>query len=400
MADFPPADRVAVAVSGGADSMALLLLLKEWGQAALVALTVDHGLREGSAVESAKVKEWCTVEGIFHEILVWEGEKPTSNIHELAREARYSLMTAYCTSQNIPQLFLGHHLQDQAETFLIRLARGSGVHGLKGMAAIRDQNGILLCRPLLKVPPERLKATLTAREKSWIDDPSNHNPKYTRTKMRQLLGILRDSGVSVERISHAMDNLSRSDAALEHYALRHLRATARAHAQGYVHISLSNFLKSPQEITLRCLRSLLMAVSGNTKPPRLENLLELEKTLQKPFVKRTLHGCLLFLTGDTLTLCREPAACTKNTLKGAETLWDGRFLLNGTVENIKPLGTLGWQQINNTKMGEALRPLPHPVRLTTPCVWDNDTVVSMASGVWVTQDPLARTWLETIISEN
>lgn len=393
MADFPAAPRIAVAVSGGADSMALLLLLKEWGQASLVALTVDHGLREGSAAESAKVKEWCALEGIFHEILVWEGEKPTSNIHELAREARYALMTAYCKSHNIPQLFLGHHVQDQAETFLIRLARGSGVQGLKGMAAIREQNGVLLCRPLLKVPPERLKATLTSRNHPWIDDPSNHNLKYTRTKMRQLVGILRDSGVSVARISHAMDNLSRSDDVLEHYALSHLRATAHAHAQGYVHISLSNFLKSPQEITLRCLRSLLMAVSGAVKPPRLENLLELEKTLQKPFVKRTLHGCLLYLTGDTLTLCREPAACMKNTLKGAETLWDGRFLLNGTIENIKPLGTLGWQQIKESEMGAALRPLPYPVRLTMPCVWDNDRVVGMAKGVWVTQDALARNWL-------
>jgi hypothetical protein len=140
-----------------------------------------------------------------------------------------------------------------------------------------------------------------------------------------------------------------------------------------------------------------MAVSGAVKPPRLENLLELEETLQKPFVKRTLHGCLLFLAGDTLTICREPAACTKNTLKGAETLWDGRFLLNGTVKNIKPLGILGWQQIKETEMGAALRPLPYPVRLTMPCVWDNDTVVSMASGVWVTQNTLARTWLEKYI---
>lgn len=398
MADFPAADRIAVAVSGGADSMALLLLLKEWGGASLVALTVDHGLREGSATESAKVKEFCASEGIFHEILVWEGEKPTSNMHELAREARYALMTAYCTSQNIPQLFLGHHLHDQAETFLIRLGRGSGVQGLKGMAAIREQNGILLCRPLLKVPPERLKATLTARKKSWIDDPSNHNLKYTRTKMRQLVGILRDSGVSVERISHAMDNLSRSDNALEHYALQHLQNSGHPHPQGYIHLNINTFLDAPEEIVLRCLKTLLMAVSGNRMPPRFESLIALWQVLPTPFRKRTLHGCLIYRTGETVTICREPAACMDEQPVAEAAHWDGRFLLNGFLGQqgiIKALGAAGWQQIKETEIGAALRPLPYPVRLTMPCVWDNDTVFSLVTTTWVTTDPLARKWLES-----
>jgi hypothetical protein len=103
----------------------------------------------------------------------------------------------------------------------------------------------------------------------------------------------------------------------------------------------------------------------------------------------------MFLAGDTLTLCREPAACMKNTLKGAETLWDGRFLVNGTVENIKPLGTNGWQQIKETEMGAALRPLPYPVRLTMPCVWLKEKVLALATGAWVTTDPLAKEWLNT-----
>jgi tRNA(Ile)-lysidine synthase len=401
MADFPAAPRIAVAVSGGADSMALLLLLKEWGQASLVALTVDHSLREESEVESAKVKEWCAVEGIFHETLVWEGEKPASNIHEMAREARYSLMTAYCTSQNISQLFLGHHLQDQAETFLIRLGRGSGVHGLKGMAAIREQNGILLCRPLLKVPPERLKATLTARKKSWIDDPSNHNLKYTRTKMRQLVGILRDSGVSVARISHAMDNLSRADDALQHYALLHLQQSGHAHPQGYIHLNTKSFLDAPEEIVLRCLKSLLMAVSGNAIPPRFENLLVLWQVLPTPFRKCTLHGCLIYRTGETVTICREPAACVDEQPVTENAHWDGRFLLKSFAVQqgvIKALGTAGWQQIKETEIGAALRPLPYLVRLTMPCVWDNDTVVCLATGVWVTTEELAREFLKKTIA--
>ncbi|MBM4438672.1 MAG: tRNA lysidine(34) synthetase TilS, partial [Actinobacteria bacterium] len=136
MRNLAPGTRVAVAVSGGADSLALTLLADEWARRtgrSIAALTVDHGLRPDSAAEASQVGAWLAAARIRHEVLRWEGQKPRSGIHAAAREARYRMLTSWCRENDVRDLLLAHHRDDQSETFLMRLARGSGPDGLAAM---------------------------------------------------------------------------------------------------------------------------------------------------------------------------------------------------------------------------------------------------------------------------
>src|SRR5688500_149409 len=171
---------IAVAVSGGGDSMALVLLLEDWTRergGRLLALTVDHGLRPESAEEARRVHDILQSRGIEHRVLTWEGEKPQSHIQERAREARYALLCAECVREKIPFLAAAHNAEDQIETFWMRLAHGSGLDGLAGMAARREMRGMDLLRPLLGFSREELRRYCAQAGIEWIEDPSNQNQK-------------------------------------------------------------------------------------------------------------------------------------------------------------------------------------------------------------------------------
>ena len=166
--------KVAVGVSGGADSLALVLLLDELLRPQgrqVIALTVDHGLREESATEAAYVAKLMAEHEIEHHILVWQGEKPSTGIEEAARDARYALLRGWCQANGVEILCVAHHQQDQAETFLMRLQRGSGVTGLCGMAEVNELDGVSIVRPLLNISSECLKNYLQLRNISWVEDP-------------------------------------------------------------------------------------------------------------------------------------------------------------------------------------------------------------------------------------
>jgi tRNA(Ile)-lysidine synthase len=177
--DFPADESLAVGVSGGPDSMALCFLLSLWAQQAkrktlIHALTVDHGLRTDSDAEAKQVGRWLKgFKGVRHKILTWRPDKAvTSRVQERAREARYALMASYMKDYGLSRLFLAHHLDDQAETVLFRLSRGTGLDGLSGMAAEQAfADGLVLCRPLLSIPKERLVQTCEANGVKFIDDP-------------------------------------------------------------------------------------------------------------------------------------------------------------------------------------------------------------------------------------
>lgn len=184
---FDDATMLAVAVSGGADSLALLALCRAaFGTARIAALTVDHGLRSESAAEAAHVAMLCAAAGIRYATLRWEGPHPAAGVQAAARTARYALMTGWCRAQGFPLLLTAHHADDQAETLLMRLHRGSGLSGLAGVRAARELNGIRLMRPLLDVRRAALRATLP-REWRPVDDPSNVDDRFTRTRARKLL---------------------------------------------------------------------------------------------------------------------------------------------------------------------------------------------------------------------
>src|SRR5579871_1101881 len=187
---FESRPRLGVAVSGGADSMALVLLCHRWAQArggAVLAISIDHGLRSDSAVEVRQVGRWLKARGIAHTALAWHHEASGgAAIQARARAARYALLAEACRKRAILHLALAHHAGDQAETVLMRLARG-GIDGLAGMSEIATRDGLRLIRPLLGIEPARLRATLAAARQEWIEDPSNANPVFERVRWRRAI---------------------------------------------------------------------------------------------------------------------------------------------------------------------------------------------------------------------
>lgn len=216
---------VAVGVSGGADSMALLWLLQGWAAERgiyVYALSVDHGLRVDAAGECKVVAEYCEgFEHVEHVTLKWLAPCDV-RVQEEARKARYALMSEYCAKQDVQHLFLGHHADDQAETFLFRLAKGSGLDGLSGMVAMQamdhEMGDIILCRPLLRVPKDALVTTCGAQDISFIDDPSNDDDEYARVRLRAASEVLAKEGLSAKRLGVTAMRMARARYALDHNA--------------------------------------------------------------------------------------------------------------------------------------------------------------------------------------
>ncbi|HWT97274.1 MAG TPA: tRNA lysidine(34) synthetase TilS, partial [Terriglobales bacterium] len=206
---FEPAPHIAVAVSGGSDSLALLVFLRDWlapHGGRLTALSVDHGLRPEAAAECRQVGELISElnasgitaargaawPAIDHHILTWQGAKPTTGLMAAARQARYRLLTAWCRAHDVLHLALAHHADDQAETVLMRADHGSGAAGLAGMSALLCRDGVRLLRPLLGWRKHDLTADLQRRGLSWIEDPSNRAQRFERVRWRQQLGAQAD----------------------------------------------------------------------------------------------------------------------------------------------------------------------------------------------------------------
>ena len=199
--DDPP--RLAVALSGGPDSTALALLADGWARqrgGSVEALTVDHRLRPGSAEEAAEAGRAMAARGIAHAVLLWT-RAPLRASQETAREARYALLEAGCRRRGLRHLALGHTLDDQAETVLLRLAQGSGIDGLAGMPARSERDGLVLLRPLLGFPKARLVATCGALGAPWAEDPSNADPRFARARLRAAWPILEREGLTAERLA-------------------------------------------------------------------------------------------------------------------------------------------------------------------------------------------------------
>ncbi len=233
---LPEGAAIAVAVSGGADSMALVLLADAWAKqhnGRIIALTVDHGLRPESATEADTVHSWLTQRKIEHHILRWEGDKPSSNLQSLAREARYALMTSWCKQHQITYLLTAHHQQDQAETVLLRLERGSGVDGLSGIPVQTERDGIILLRPLLLLTPEQLRLYLHEQNQNWIEDPSNQNTRFSRVRMRQWLAQQEDKALITSRLADTAHHLSRTRSYLEEQTHHAFQTSVTLHPEGY-----------------------------------------------------------------------------------------------------------------------------------------------------------------------
>ena len=264
MKPFAPFERqptLAAAVSGGRDSLALVLLAHGWALArggTVLALIVDHGLRAGSATEAKATRATLKRLGISAAVLKWTGAKPRSAIQQAAREARYRLLFEACRARGILHLLVAHHADDQAETIAMRRGRGSGPDGLAGMAALLEHSHLRLLRPLLAVPRARLTATLEAAGIEWIEDPSNADPRFERVRLRQAgVAPAADRGArraTIERqlAAACVDVLEEADGALalDRGRLARLGAGLRE----------------------RLVSRVVQAVGGGDHPPRRERL--------------------------------------------------------------------------------------------------------------------------------
>ncbi len=328
-----PGSRLAVAVSGGPDSLALLLLTAEWAKGAgrdIAVLTVDHQLRPEAADEARFVGTIAGRLGVPHHTLVWDGDKSVPGISAAAREARYSLLLDWCRAHDHGDLLVGHHLDDQAETFLMRLARGSGVDGLAAMVPVRERGGVRILRPLLDFPRTRLARTVQEAGIEPVDDPSNRDEHYERVRVRGLFGQL---GIEASDLAATARRMARARAALERQTREFLDHYSTLRPEGVAFLDVPALARIPEEIGLRALSTLVRTVSGARYPGRLDSLERFyDMTIHGyPGPGATLGGCQIAPRGaDGIALWREPAAALAAPdlilpASGATGLWDGRF---------------------------------------------------------------------------
>ena len=393
---FEAAPHLAVAVSGGLDSMALALLAHAWARARggeAIGLTVDHGLRPESAAEAQAVARWLEARGVRHHILYWRGQKPQVNLQAAARAARYRLLESWCRGAGILHLLLAHQLEDQAETFLLRLGRGSGVDGLAAMAACVETPWARLLRPLLAVPRARLGATLEAVGQGWVEDPSNRDPRHARVRLRTLLPSLAREGLDVPRLAATAGRLGRARQALEAWTARLLAEAGTLDPAGYALVARGSLAAAPAEVGLRALARLLRCVGGGAYGPRLERLERLYRELVDEGLPkaRTLGGCRILRlrrrTAERILVCREAAAIAAEmpALPDATAEWDGRFALafaprfpqaRGPVR-VGALGIAGWAEVVQRAPDLRASLIPVPVRPSLPALRDLEGVLAV-----------------------
>jgi len=321
-ADLAKLPALVLAISGGPDSTALLLLAARWRKALkagpkLVAVTVDHGLRPESAREARDVARLARQLKVLHRTLRWSGRKPKTGLQAAARAERYRLLAQAAAEAGARDVLTAHTSDDQAETVLIRLTRGSGLAGLGAMARVAplptgDATEIQLVRPLLDIPKVRLLATLKAAHIRFADDPSNRNREFTRVRVRELMPALEREGLSASRLSTLARRLARANAAIE-------QATDAAFTDLLQHsepappplpliFDAEGFRSLPEDIALRLLGRAI-AQLGDEGPVELGKLETLYSALSAasslPF-RRTLAGALVTIDADRLKIERAP----------------------------------------------------------------------------------------------
>jgi tRNA(Ile)-lysidine synthase len=321
-----------LAVSGGPDSTALLVLAARWAKARkrapqLLAVTVDHGLRAAAAGEAAAVKRLARRLGVAHRTLRWRGSKPKSGLQDAARRSRYRLLAQAAERAGFGHIVTAHTLDDQAETVLFRLARGSGIGGLAGMAdalplPTEDNGSIFLVRPLLGVAKARLVATLDAAGIGYSEDPTNRDPRFTRPRLRTLMPALAREGLDARGLARLALRMRRAESTVEFAvdAARAALAPGPWRERGPVMFEAARFASLPSEVALRLLGRAI-AHTGDEGPVELAKLEALFESLRQARfrLRRTLAGALITLNGDRLTVERAPArrnSAIRNERKG------------------------------------------------------------------------------------
>jgi len=394
----PP--NLAIAVSGGGDSMALSLLTACWAKqrnVSVTALTVDHQLRSEAKAEARQVGGWMKSIGLPHQILLWTGGEKmrclAKSPQSSARDARLNLMTDWCRSNNTKHLLLGHAADDQIETFLINLSRGSGIDGLSAISSTSLRNSIHLLRPLLSIPRSRLKKTCFVHKQLWISDPSNLDSAFTRIRFRQSQAMLESEGLTQNRLLNTVCHLSRAKAALDYYVRSTLKATCRISSCGTLEVDIKSLIEAPAEIALRCISRMLITVSGQVYGPRFERLRRAyDKFCSGDWRGQTLHGCRIERRRDALVIYREVGAIEHRCVIEANqtVLWDNRFRIHyaptsrgSSSINVSALTSGEWSALKEVNDSDIDSSYGADQRQTVPIISDSLGIVGVPIlGVW------------------
>jgi len=304
-------ENLAVAVSGGPDSMALAFLTKCYSLKNKIKVKyyiVNHGLRKEASLEAETVKKILKKIDIQCTILNWTGKKPSKNIQATARDKRYSLLANECKKNNIKHLLLGHHLNDLFENFLIRIVRGSGLNGLISLSKNTKYGGqdLTIIRPLLNLEKKDLLYVSNEVFSFFVKDPSNLNEDYKRTRIRNLLHSLEKEGLDLKKLKLTINNLKDSDKSIKFYVDRNLEKNVVFLKRKNVYILSYDFFDQSHEIIFRSLTKLIQKLGKKYYPVRGKSIIELIKVINaKSFSKVTLGGCFIERANETILISRE-----------------------------------------------------------------------------------------------
>jgi tRNA(Ile)-lysidine synthase len=388
---FEDAPHLAVGVSGGRDSLALVLLAAEWAAARrgrVTAVTIDHGLRTASAAEAMQVSAWMAQQGIPHHTIEWQGSSDPGAVgtpanagasEAAARSARYALLEAFCREQNILHLLVGHHRQDQLETQAMRLARSSGAFGRAGMAAVRELSHTRVLRPFLDIPRARITDTLQARAQTWIEDPSNRDMRYARARLRSEQQTAGPAGLDPE--------MAQQRVAREREIARFAARAVAIHPAGFATLDPTLLDAADRETAVRLIANLVTCIGGRDYGPRGARLIRLADRLMDDQLGSgaTLGGCILRSDGrGKVRVVREQAAIEPpRHVDGFQAVeWDRRFRLafaatygvdaNPATDGVTKLGAVGYFLAHGVPMhsdSPCYDALPRAIRMTLPAIF-------------------------------
>lgn len=337
LAPIDDASRVALAVSGGADSLALLDCVCRWrsarhGKPQAIVLCVDHGLRTSSRNEAAGVIAVAGERGLEGKVLRWTGPKPKGDIEAAARAARYRLLLGAARDFGASHLLVGHHRDDQAETFLLRLARGSGLFGLAAMRREISVDGVTIFRPFLEMPRARLAETTAVAGLTPVEDAMNTDPRFARARLRRIMPLLAADGIDPAGLAATSRRLADAAEAIDAAAGDLIATAIELDAMATATLDPEKFFKAPGAVRMRTLSRLLLVIGGDLYPPRFERLAALAEAMadhhDRGRLKRTLAGAVIERRGGRFVVYREigreglPEIAVK---PGYEGVWDGRF---------------------------------------------------------------------------
>ena len=369
-------DRLGVAVSGGGDSVALLAALVEFTKSndiELHVITVDHGLRAETKHEIALVTDLCARWELPHHVEFWTGWTGDGNLQAAARDARYTLIADWAYGNQISHVALGHTADDQAETFLMRLARGSGVDGLSAMSPRRLQYGITWVRPFLRVERSALRTYLRAAQINWREDPSNENRDFERIRVRDALTVLGSLGVQTATLADVAENMSRAREALDWQTFLAAQDSAKL-VYGAVAIERDKFRVLPEEIGRRLIVHAITWIGQISYPPRRDAVVQVMKAIRAS-TGATLEGCQVTVERNVIWVFRELNALQDVTCEVGD-MWDDRWLVTGPEDDpeievralvTEPLSDIpGWRDLG----------LPRAALAVTPSVWYEDRMIA------------------------